>query len=347
MNKLKTFLIVMVFVHLSTEINYSQINIGEYFNVYFEFVREVKLPENLIIGEITSIDTYEDNIVIADKFGKNAYLVDIKGKLLKKLNPDECHPGIKWFPSQVYYNKKGDIYAMLDNPPWGFIFDKKGKGVGPVDNTFLGTYWYAFTNNNQIIGYNTCNKYNINSLILMEPNGKEIKNFGVFPKEFKNLIKRRYGGGVVTDKDDNIYQLNVSSFEITKYDKTGNFIKKLKCKPHWYIGPQADYSNTTDIQQIVKDTKRVGHFSSPERLYLLDKDILAVEYWYKEKLEMILCDLEGNILNKRPINYEKQKSLFAKNGYLYFSYQAKADQKGNMPNPTIKIYKYKSNMRGK
>lgn len=345
MRNVKCFIIICLLI-TSTRL-YSQQQIGKYFNSYFEYVKEITLPKDVLIGDITIIDTYENKILIADKFGKNAYLITNDGKLLKKLNPDECHPGIKWAPYSAYFNKKGDIYVINNYPPWGFRFDKNGKCLGLVDDNFLGTFWYAFTSNGQIIGCNQSNRYNKNSLILMDSKGKEIKNFGVFPGEFKNLIGRRYGGGLVTDKDDNIYQLNVSSYEITKYDKNGTVIKTLKCKPNRYIRPEKDYSNTKDMQQMMKEARNSNDFTSAERLYLLDKDILAAEYWNKGAIELNLCDLEGNRLNMQPITYEKQKSLFAKNGFLYFTYQAKSDSKGNFPNPTIKVYRFNVKMRGK
>lgn len=330
-----------------TNSSYSQQQIGKHFNQYFEFVKEITLPSDMILGDITAIDTYGDKIVIADKFGKNAYLINNNGKLLKRLNTDECHPGIKWFPYNAYFNKKGYIYIINNSPPWGFRFDKNGKCLGPVDATFVGAYWFAFTINDQIIGYNQSNKYNKNSLILMDAKGKEIKIFGVFPEAFKNLINRRRAGGLVTDKDDNIYQLNVCSYEITKYDKDGKYLKTLKCKPNRYLAPERDYSDTKDMQQMMRESRSMNDFTNPERLYLLDENIIATEYWNKGVLELTLCDLEGNRLNINPITYEKQKSLFAKNGFLYFTFQADADVKGNMPNPTIKIYRYKTNMRGK
>lgn len=338
------FIIILLFNAVTV---YSQINVGKHFNEYFEFVKEIKLPDDFIAEFFTSIDVYGDNIVIADKYVKKAYLLTDNGKIIKKLNSDDCHPGIQWVPYHVFFNKKGDIYLTLDNPPWGFLFDKNGKCLGPADKSFFYTLWCAFTKEDQIIAYNHSNLNNKNSLILLDKKGKIVKEFSVFPEKYKNIIRGTYGGGLVTDKDDNIYLLTPPSYEILKYDKNGNSLKTLKCKPFWYIAPERDKSNSMDMQQKIQEMKIMSQSSSAERLYLLDKDILAAEYWYKGKLELVLCDLEGNRLNKNPINYEKQKSLFAKNGMLYFVDEKTTDKKGEPINPTIKVYRYKTNMRGK
>jgi len=320
---------------------------GKYFNRYFEYVKKITLPNNMLVGDITSIDTFEDRIVMVDKLGKNVYLVTSNGKLIKTLNSDECNPGIKWLPYRAYFNKRGDIYVLINYPPWGFRFDKNGKCVGPVDRTFLGTFWYAFTLDNNIIGYNRTNKYKTNSLILMDEKGKEIKNFGVFPQEFKNLISTQMGGGLVADYEDNIYQLNVCSFEITVYNKKGELLKKINCRPNKYIPPQKDISKAVNPQQIRKDFASLGDFTNPERLYMLDKNVLAAEYWNMGTLELVLCDYEGIRLNKLPINYEKDKSLLAKDGLLYFAVQPDINKNGDIPNPYISVYRYKSYMKGK
>jgi len=346
MKYVKYLMFIFLLLAVDNQI-YSQQKVGKYFNCYFEYIKEIALPQDIILGDITVIDTYKDKILIVDKMGKSVYLINESGKLIKKLNTDDCHPGIKWHPYSAYFNKDGDIYAIYNYPTWGFRFDINGKCIGPVDATFLGTYWYAFKSNGEIIGYNSMNRYNKNTLMLMTKEGKEIKNFGIFPDDYKNMISRTYGGGLVTDKDDNIYQSNVCSYDIMKYDKNGSYIKTLKCRPYKYIAPERDYSNTNNMQQMIKESKSLNGHTNVERLYLLDKDILATEYWYQGMLELTLCDLEGNKLNTKPITYEKQKSLFAKSGYLYFTYQAKADSKGNIPNPTIKVYRFNSNMRGK
>lgn len=320
---------------------WAQEKIGKYFNDYYDYAGEITPEKDILIGDITFIDFYGGKILIADQFGKNVYLLDSKGNLLKKLNPDECHPGVKWLPYRAYFNKKGDILVMNNYPPWGFRFNNEGKCIGPVSSTFVGAFNFTFRNDNSIICYNQSNKNNRNSLIMMDEKGKELKEFGIFPDEYKNIISRRMAGGLIVDDKDNLYQLNVSSYEITKYDKNLNYVKTLKCRPDKYVPPPRDYTASNNMEEIMRDSKHFREFTSPERLYLLDKNVIAVEYWTKGILELTLCDLEGNRLNKNPINYEKIKSLNAKNGYLYFVQQPKPEKGGDYPNPIIKIYKYK------
>ena len=343
MNKIKSLLTACL-LFTAAVIN-AQNKPGVNFNTYLEFVKEIMINDKEILGDISFIDTYGDKIILCDKYGNNVYLINNKGKILKKLNPDESHPGIIWRPYIAYFTKKGEILVGNGNAPWGFFFDKEGKGIGIPHHTFSGVFWYAFTNNDQIIAYNA-NSYGL-YLCLSDNRGKEIKKFGVFPERFNNLIQHRMGGGVVTDKDDNIYQLNVSGYEITKYDKNGKYIKTLKCKPDRYIPPQRDYRKTDNVLAMQQDMLRMEHFTNAIRLYLLDKDILAVEYFDGKVLELTLCDLEGNRLNNKPITYEKYGSLFAKDGFLYFTCQGKKDSKGNIANPSIMMYKFKTNMKGK
>jgi len=341
----KCFILFLFFASML----YAQNNPNENFGKYFEFVKEIRPPDDFILGDFSSVDVYEDKIVIVDRFMGYAYLINDKGKLLKKLDPDECHPGLNWKPQYAYFNKQGNIYIVFESPTWGFLFGKEGKCIGLADKTFVRSNRMAFLSNKKIVVYNPDKKVNHNSLLIMDEKGKYLNGFGSFPDQFLNLIDHTDGGGLVTDKNDNIYQLHLTSCEIAKYNSNGKIIKTFKCKPEKFIQPLADDSGApiTSIDQIQNNMKKVGNFTSAQKLYLLADDILAAEYWNKGTIELVLCDLEGRKLNLQPITYKRVKSLLAKNGLIYFFYQGEKDRNGNIPNPVIKVYKFKTDMKWK
>ena len=192
----------------------SQVFGNEGFESYFDFYEEIKISSEILLGDISVLDCFNNKyFLVTDLIGNEVYLVNNKGDLMKKLDPEECHPGFRWRPLFSFFNQAGNIY-VINSAPWGFRFGKIGECLGPMDKTFLATYSFAFANDSSIIGYYTGEDGNY--LKKMNYNGKEISRFGIFPEEYKNFIHRFEAGGVVCDKDNNIYQVNLNSPKIIK-----------------------------------------------------------------------------------------------------------------------------------
>jgi len=75
---------------------------------------------------------------------------------------------------------------------------------------------------------------NENYLLLKDINGRMIKKFGKFSKEFPNLLKRLEGGGIVVDSNNRIYQCEVHSPIIKVYHQRGNYIDSFGIYPEYY-----------------------------------------------------------------------------------------------------------------
>lgn len=301
-------------------------------------LKEIKLSDELIIGDITKMDSYKnEKFVIVDAVGKQVYLIDSLGQLIKTLNPEECHPGFHWYPLSAFFNQEGNIY-IINSAPWGFKFGSNGECFGPLDNSFLAAISFTFNSSNQIIGY--YNTLPSPTLRLMTPEGKKIKDFGFFPKEFLNVIHRFECGGIITDKKDNVYQVNINSPDIFKYDKEYKLVATYKHKPSYYKNIETDISSSPgevmrDVNRILKDK------TLTQDIILLDKDKILVQFaqMSSERFYGIeIFDLNGNRLNKEEIKF-RLPVLAAENGSVFFRQQKPPTAEGELPNPSILEYK--------
>lgn len=329
-------IVLFVFFHVIGIATFAQLVDGKNFALYFKFHKEIKIPNNIILGNIETIDAFQNNkLLILDGIGSEVYLINTNNDVIKKLNPEICNPGFHWRPLYTFFDKKGLIY-IVNSAPWGFRFGKNGECIGPMDNTFLATYSIAFTSKNKIIGYYTTSDGNY--LKVMDENGVEDSRFGLFPEEFKNLIKRFEYGGIVIDKFDNLYQLNANNPKIFKYDKTKNKIKEFVHYPSYYRAVKEDLPS--DVKKIFTSLPRItGEKTLSQKIFLLDDDKIAIQLYHKKTFSygLEIFDLEGRYLLDKEITFNTPIKN-AKNGLIYFEYQKDADRNGNLENPSILIY---------
>lgn len=337
MVKLKTFGIGLFFTLLFTMIIFSQ-SIKVNFYEKASKVKSIKITNEILIGDISFLDINKNgNILISDRIGNAVHLLDNKGKLLKTLTPDSCNPGFNWRPYQAYFDKQGNI-LVLNSIPWGYRFWGNGNCRGEMDITFIQPLHISFLNDNSIVGYYTFEDGH--HLKMMNDKGKEKFRFGEFPKEYRRLLYRFEGGGLVTDKDDNIYQLNLPSPEIFKYNKRGQIIQKFVKIPTYFRKIERDLSNSdpkavfSEIPKLLKD-KTIAL-----SLFEYDTDKIMVQLYNGNFFGIQIYDLKGKYLLKDEIILDRHISA-AKYGLIYLVHQPEPEDNGNLPNPVIEVYKLK------
>ncbi len=308
---------------------------GQTFNEAFVKIREFTIDTTLRVGEIRylAVDDKE-NLLITDFIRKEAYILNPDGMLTKTLDPDSCDPGFHWSP--VFANFINDKIYVINAGPWGYRFDKEGNCLGKMDNSFLSPRVLSSFSNNRILGYFALN--NELSLKVMDEFGKEEHKFGVFPVERRNFIVRFDAGGLVVDKNYNIYQMNVSDPVIYKYNERGKLLKMFNNYSKNFIKLDNDISNNP--ADLINKIKRIQNVSWAEKLFLFTDNILLVKLRHpQQKYGILLIDLEGKLVCEK--EYVIKDNLFyAKNGKLYFV----SDQFSNNNqylNPKITIYKLK------
>jgi hypothetical protein len=311
------------------------------FNNYFKKSNDIQLDNKILVAVISDLDIdSEGNLLVTDNVGKNVYLFDEKGRLKKKLSADSCHPGFNWIPLYARFSKNNEI-LVVNSGPWGFRFKKNGNCLGDMDQTYLASLHVCFKNNGNIIGY--YNDYENGEAYLeeMDSLGKAIRRFGQFPKEFKNIISRLEGGGLVCDDNDNIYQLDVTSPNIVKYGPDGKYITTLFRAPSYFrriVEDIKDYSeNPMKFMKQVKNLFENNTISFS--LQLLDTKKIMILLLNNKKYGIEIFDLDGKFLLNDELITDKY-IIAAKNGNIYVVIQPSMDKNGNLPNPKIEVYKF-------
>jgi hypothetical protein len=275
--------------------------------------------------------------LITDRLSKKVLLVNYNGDLISELSPEKCTPGFRWNPQYSFFNKKGYIY-VINASPWGYRFSNKGWCLGTMANSFLGTFSFDFTSTGDIVGY-YCNSDG-NYLKEMDYYGKELSRFGEFPDRFKNLIYRFENGGIIIDKSDNCYQVNLNEPKIMVYNKDHKKINEMYFRPNGFIKIEEDISENP-ANLMAEIPKKLDGKSIVENIFLLSENILSVQYQKKPKLHgIILFYIDGKIFTTEEILID-QPIIAMSNGLVYFSYQPAQDKNGNLPNPKLLVYKIK------
>lgn len=332
----KTFNKIHLLLFFIPVFAYSQINFYDKFELY----DTIALSNDVIVGNISHLDIdNKGRMLITDRLSVKTHLYNKNGKYLKTLSPEDCNPGFDWRPYQAAFNKSGNILA-LNSGFSGYRFDSLGNCIGGMALSFLQPLHISFLNDGSLIGY-----YNLddgNHLKAMSYKGEEKFRFGEFPAEYKNLIFRFEGGGLAADKNDYIYQLNVSSPVIRKYNKRGSLITDFVEYPDYFKKVEKDFpadpaSVLANVGKILKDK------TLSLQLFLFDENKLLSVLSNNKKYGIQIYNTNGKYLLKEDIFIDKM-ILNCKNGLVYLSYQPEPDNSGNLPNPIIKIYKIKEDI---
>lgn len=310
---------------------------GQTFSEAFLKFKEFIIDTTLKVGQIRFLDVDDnDNLIVSDFLRKEVFILSPNGKLIKTLNPDICTPGFHWSP--VFANiLNGQIY-VINAGPWGYRFDREGNCLGKMDDNFLPPRFLQSFSNNRILGYYAL--ANDLSLKVMNEFGKAEYKFGVFPEEHKNFLTRFDAGGLVVDKFNNIYQMNVSTPQIYKYNEQGKLIKVFNNYSNNFITLDRDINNSS--AELINEIKRIQNVSWAEKLFLLTENILLVKLRHPQnKYGLLLIDLDGELACEKEYEIE-ENLLYAKNGRLYFISDQIVNDNQYL-NPKITIYKIKDN----
>lgn len=224
--------ILIIIVCLIPLIITAQVHNEKNFYTYFKKTGEIKLSEKVIVCEIRVLDYSDNQFLVTDIYGKKVFLFDAKtGNLNCELDANKTSPGFNWIPSAAFFSK--DEIFVSNNGPWGFRFNKRGIGIGPMSSRFIGTPYYCFQSNGNIVGLYFAHKSGgANYLSLMQNNGNEINKSNKVTFEFPNLEYRLTGNAIIADENDNIYHISCCDWEINKYDKNLNYVGKIEFKTY-------------------------------------------------------------------------------------------------------------------
>ncbi len=318
------YLILLNSISISQEINFYQIA---------KHSKTINFPDEIVIGNINYLDVNNsDDLLITDRVAGEVYLFQESGNIINKVSPVSCHPGFNWRPIFSKFDKSGNI-LVINGGPWGFRFDNLGNCLGEMDVSFLPPIHFDFLSDGNLIGY-----YNLddgNQLKKMTPFGKSVYSFGNFPGEFKNLIYRFEGGGLVVDDSEYIYQVNLVSPEIFKFDQNGKQLDVFVKYPKYFRKVERDL-NDNNPAQVMKDIPKVlNNKTTIQNIFYYDRDKLLILLYHNRLYGIQILGTDGkyfynDIIVDKPV-------LAAKNAKIYFMHQPEI-KNGILPNPEVHVY---------
>jgi hypothetical protein len=309
------------------------------FRMFFEEFETVALDEGVIIGTVSFLDADAfGRLLVTDQVGKAVYLFDKRGKRLKTLSPDKCHPGFHWAPFKAVFCADGTI-LVLNSFPWGFRFDSEGSCLGGLDAKFTPPTHVGSVSSGELYGfYITQDSSYIKK---MDRTGKSIKIFAVQTDKVQTLQYRVPGGGLVCDASGYVYLSKLTSPEILKYDSEGRLTMKMENNPSYYRRVESDISRAAGGQSLMKEIPRVLEGKTTTlTLHLLDENLLLLQFALPNKMYGIeVFDTDGrDVLHKQVVTSEAMYS--ARKGLVYVARQPEPDNNGNLPNPVIVSFKF-------
>lgn len=305
---------------------------------HFKKVKTIQLSSEELIGDISYLDVDEQgNFLITDIIGKNVLIFSQDGKFKSKLSAEPCHPGFTFNPLKAKFSPKGTI-LLTNSIPWGFRFKNNGECLGKVDKTFTAPVEFSLDNSGNIYGY--YQDYDGNYFCKMDSLGKEIARFGNFPNNFKNLLYRLEGGGIVSDQHGYIYNANPIEPKIYKYNQKLKLIATFKSEPSYYKSVQNDLSsNKIDRHELMIEFGKIMKGKTlTHSLYLLDNDKILVQHITSGKCGLDVFDLNGKLLTAEIIAPEIIKC--AKYGKIFIVRESESDDWNDVANPLIEVYQF-------
>ena len=155
-----------------------------------------------------------------------------------------------------------------------------------------------------------------------------------------NIVYRHIDkNGLGLDDNNNIYQLNVSSHKIHKFDKSGKYICTFDTQPSFYKPLSTDipggmWRTQSDIKKALIITK---NYTFPLNLFVHDGNIIITLFATKKGFGYSMISDKGKVLKLRNDIF-KYKLVDVYQKKLIFINQPEQILNGHIPNPELFIY---------
>lgn len=336
---MRVFLLLLFTINYCTDEGRSEIRfVTDDAPQLFSLVRRIQLSSDVLVGQISNLDVDENgNLLVTDYIGRSVLLYGFDGRLKKKLSADSCNPGFHFAPLKAKFSSKSWI-VMTNSAPWGFRFKRNGECFAPMDKTFIAPMDFCFDRKENIYGYFIGGTGGY--LSRMDSTGKEILRYRSFPNQFKNLLSRMEGGGIVCDDSGFIYVALPTGPEVYKYSPRGELMAKFGVIPSYYNRIEQDISSSTNPQTVLADFRRVTMGKNTTlSIHLIEKDKIVLQYLLAKTIGIEVYDVNGKRLLRSVVQFDMPFVTF-KNGYGYRVIEPEPDAHGNLANPQIEVFKY-------
>lgn len=309
----------------------------------FQLVKEVQLDTSggNYIGMISDVAlTSEGHIIVTDhSIARQAFMFSSSGSFIGRIGGVGRGPGEYQNPAFVRLDKDGNIYitdigsdkllVYTANREYKNSFQLK-KNPNRVAVNSKGIYFQLFDFSEK------------STLFHFSPEGKLLNSFSPIDEKFKPLLLFLYaGGGLVSDKDDNLYQLTVAKYEITKFSHSGTVLAKFRRDAAFLREHTASLPDLRDRKawQKLSYERTLIH-----NMFYLDPGFLLVQCInHDEKRNpdfvMEIFDLDGN-LKAGEIHLPNMVVASAED-FICFVEQPPSNGSKQVPNPKLQFYRLK------
>jgi len=303
---------------------------------YFELDHTVQLSTEVLLSGIRSLEVaVNGDMLVYDQRHRAVALFDAYGSLIKNLDPTPCHPGFNMMPTGAVYVGSGIF--MMNSGPWGYRFDKKGRCVGPVDETFRPTALHAGTVGGEIWGFYGSQ----GRIVRMDSLGGTISSFSAPPTEFAEMRDHVSEGELIVHSDT-VYFASPIDFRIYRYLLDGEPVSAIGTEPPGYRRPPADYPEQSSVQRLDSIGKILLSTSVTSGLDLLDKNLLMIQIRNpRESVRYFVYSEEGSLLAAGQASDLSRPFHFAARGLAYHvATPEREDPDAEPVNPTVEVYRY-------
>tara|TARA_R110001599_G_scaffold1889_4_gene9836 strand:- start:286678 stop:287661 length:984 start_codon:yes stop_codon:yes gene_type:complete len=212
-------------------------------------IKRVMIPEELFLGGFFEIDIQDERILISDN--SLIQVVLFTGKEWKILDPEECHPGFKFYPWKAEFGDHDEIF-ITNSGIWGFRFKKNGDCVGAVQEKSIMPEQFDY--GKDIVGFSKdFIKYDIRT---WDKKGEEKGVAFSVENEFPNAEYRFKGGGIF-EADNIIYFTKAFEPVIYSFNRKTKKLVSKGFNSDIFNPISADISKDFDASKLPKEIGKI------------------------------------------------------------------------------------------
>lgn len=276
-------------------------------------IKRVKIPEELFLGGFFEIDIQNERILISDNSLNQVVL--FTGKEWKVLDPEDCHPGFKFYPWKAEFGDHDEIF-ITNSGIWGFRFKKNGDCVGAVKEKSIMPEQFDY--GKDIVGFSKdFIKYDIRS---WDKKGEEKGIAFSVENEFPNAEYRFKGGGIF-ETDNIIYFTKVFEPVIYSFNRKTKKLVSKEFNSDLFNPISTDISKDFDASNLPKEIGKIMKNNSViYNAYQLNKNsgvVLFNQYVDKKSVTFGLIFNLSDLSVKETLVFETLPDFISNNEFVF------------------------------
>jgi hypothetical protein len=289
------------------------------FDDLFVFERYIPFSADLGISEVKTLDVDgKERMLITDRAKRKVLILDSKGTLLQKLDPEPCSPGFNWQPVGARFNPKGGIFVMMETKQ-GFWFKDDGTCLGKIDIEAYTSKSFSIGDKGEILLYYAAAKGV--TITTLDSLGQIMRKF-IVQSKFP-VLNSKLSMGYVWPRGDHII-LGIPGEPLAlEYNNVGAKLKDIGTSPSYFRAFKSDvlvFGSPQDIMDQVKgSTQTIGLWfaDSSKTKVLINYTNGYMPYPSKKEIGIQVCDIASNNCTDELLTNRTGAFILGKDGYFY------------------------------